>query len=119
MTYQLVPSPFTKHELMLQIPPLDPDGFESRGSLLARALRGRYAREIRGFYFTPARARKWESLYAANFTARPADCKGGWRFVHASGPRGGMPLPDAVFFARAILAERAPAPKVAPALEVA
>lgn len=116
-TYTLTPPVLWKHDWALQVPLLDSDGFESRGALLAKALRGRYAGEARTFYFTPARARKWEILYQAGFTAI---CRRNlWRFVHRDGPRGGMPLNDAMYFARAILAAR-PAP-VAPikTLEVA
>lgn len=117
--YILIPSTLTKGEWMLQIPPLDPDGFESRGALLAKALRGRYAREIRGFYFTPGRGRKWEILFAADFTARPADCKGGWRFMHTNAPRSGVPLNDAMYLARAILAARPAIAPLLPTMEVA
>jgi hypothetical protein len=119
MNYTLTAPSYRKDEWLLQIPPLDPDGFDSRGALLAKALKGRYAREVRGFYFTPARAHKWEALYLAGFTAKVADCKRGWRFVHAAGPRGGMPLSDAIYFARAIAAVK-PAPTAeAKTLEVA
>lgn len=117
--YTLQPSVLTRNESMLQVPPLDPDGFDSRGALLAKALKGRYAREIRGFYLTPGRARKWETLFAAGFTARAAGCKGGWRFGHPGGPRGGMPLNDAMYLAKAIVGARAPVQAPTKTIEVA
>lgn len=119
MTYTLSPSTQTKGEWSLEIRLLDDAGFETRGAILARALRGRYAREMRRFYFTPGRARKWEALYCAGLTARPADCKGGWRFMHPNAPRAGLPLNDAMYFARAILAARPASVPASPTLEVA
>jgi hypothetical protein len=119
MNYTLSPSTACKGEWSLAIRLLDDQGFETPGALLARALRGRYARELRVFHFTPGRARKWEVLNKAGFTARPADCKGGWRFMHPNAPRAGLPLNNAMYLARAILAAR-PSPAPAPlTLEVA
>lgn len=109
--YTLTPSAITKHEMALRIDLLNPDGTESRGAILARALRGRYAREDRLFYFTLARARKWEALYMADFSAKSADCREGWRFLHAAGPKSGMQMKDAMVVARAVNAAR---PKAQP-----
>lgn len=118
MNPALSPSPYTRNELMLQVTPAELQDPDCRGILLARAVGGRWAREIHGFYFTPGRGRKWECLYAAGFTARPAQCLGGWRFIHPSGPRNGMLLHDAMRIGRAIMAERKPAaPNPIPALE--
>lgn len=83
-TYTLAPSLLTKGEFSLSVPLLTPEGHESRGALLARALRGRYAQEVRCFYLTPSRARKWETLYKSGFTARQrriATDVTVWRFV--------------------------------------
>jgi hypothetical protein len=47
-----------------------PDGLPGRGELLAQALRGRYAPSCRGYFLTPARARKWHALFMGGATAR-------------------------------------------------
>lgn len=36
---------------------------------IARALKGRWALGLRAFYMTPARAKKWEALFAAGLDA--------------------------------------------------
>ncbi len=81
--YTLSPSLVTKHEMQLRIPLLDDDGYESRGAILAKALRGRYACEMKCFYLTPKRAQKWETLYRAGFAARQqrCGCDYVWRFI--------------------------------------
>ena len=104
--YTLSPSTITKHEFALRVLLLAADGRESRGATLAKALRGRYARETHCFYLTPSRARKWELLYKAGFCARQRRCGHDyvWRFAHPFDLGRFLPLVDAVRRSEAILA---------------
>lgn len=110
--YTLTPSLITKGEICLKVPLLDDRGYESRGATLARALHGRYAPEMRCFYFTPCRAKKWELLYRAGFFARLTPKWSLCRFRHRSNVARGMELADAVAMASAIT-EALPHPKPA------
>jgi hypothetical protein len=117
--YTLTESLITKDEMSLSCEVLGPDGFETRAAVLARSLRGRFAKEARCFYFTPVRARKWELLYRHGFWASQKQIGGAvlWRWHHRALPKGGMELADAMQFARAL--ELATAKPVAVEVEFA
>lgn len=71
------------------------------GERLARALRGRLMPGMAlTFYFTPARADKWRTLFMAGFTARLRMVGGvqGWMFERGDER---LPLREAVRVARA------------------
>ncbi len=97
--YILEKSPVTNDETMLTIAPLDSQGFESRGVLLAKALRGRYATTERHLFMTPARAGKWILLFKAGFSAEKTPK--GWMFIRP-GFRCRFPLHDAIRVAHAL-----------------
>lgn len=99
--YTLQPSTLTKHEHCLTIALLDAQGIETRGAVLAKAIGGRYAREGRCFYMTEAKARRWELLYRAGFSAERGMFRGEyrWKFTHPA-RRGGMKVGEATWVAR-------------------
>lgn len=94
------PAKSSDDEFALAIPLLRPDGYEHRGALLAKALRGRWAPGSRCFYLTRGRAPKWETLYLAGFTARQTSQDRLWRFC-APGSQVALRLDHAMIAARA------------------
>jgi hypothetical protein len=75
-----------------------PDGLPGRGELLAQALQGRYAPSLRGYYLTPARARKWHALFMGGATAKQRMTRFGktWVFVCKVEEHRHLPLADAL-----------------------
>ena len=90
-------------ESQIKIAPLDAQGYDSRGATLAKALHGRWARGSGVFFITPARAKKWEVLFRAGFTAIKVNNNTDpvWRFVR-EGFTEKFPLHDAMKIARVL-----------------
>jgi len=82
-------------EILIMVAKDVPDGLPGRGELLAQALHGRHAPSLRGYYLTPARARKWHALFMAGATAQPKRHRygKGWTFVVAMREPDGTVVP--------------------------
>jgi hypothetical protein len=76
-------------EILICCGPSTPPG---SGALLAESLRGRWSRSYRGYYLTPARARKWHTLLTAGFSAH----RRGEEWRYQCGPWRNMKLHEAM-----------------------
>lgn len=108
--YTLAPSDVTKREWRLTVPLKDYHGFPSRESELARALGARYVPSLGSLFLTEAKARKWRTLYEADFSAETVRTGSVRRVKFARRGVGRLNLDEAVRMARIIGAEIGGAP---------
>lgn len=93
--------------MVLHAPKLTPQGYETQASALATALRGRWSRELRCWFFTPGRAKKWVLLHDAGFW--PDDKSSELRFINPRlGKKRSFRLPEAVIIAKLLPAKGTP-----------